>query len=91
VHVPSVDESSSLVCVCGSVTKGFDVGVKASGDLPATEATPTTAASIGYAAGDGFGDGNGFAGVAMLPVPGFPFPFVEEFPTGFLSRDWEGF
>jgi hypothetical protein len=90
VHVPSVDESS-LVCVCGSVTEGFDARVKASGDLPATEATPATVASIGYAAGDGFGDGNGSAGVAMLLVPSFPFPFVEEFPAGFLSRDWEDF
>jgi hypothetical protein len=27
----------------------------------------------------------------MLPVPGFPFPSAEEFPAGFLSKDWEDF
>jgi hypothetical protein len=36
-------------------------------------------------------DGNGSTDVAMLLVPGFHFPSTEDFPTGFLSRDWEDF
>ena len=89
VLVPSVSEPSSSICVCRSSVEGFDVEVKASGDSPTTEATPATAASIGYVAGDGFGDGNGSVNVAMMPIPGFPFPYAEDFPTGFLNRHWE--
>jgi hypothetical protein len=56
-----------------------------------TKATLATAASIGYDAGDGFGDDNGPADVVMMLVLGFPFPSAEDFPAGFLSRDWEDF
>ena len=91
VLAPSVGEPSSSVFVRGSAAEGFDAGLKGSSDSSATKATPATAASIGYAAGDGFGDGNGSAGVAMMSVPGFPFPSAKDFPVGFLSRDWEDF
>ena len=40
-------------------------------------------------AGDGFGDGKGSIEVAKLLVPGFHFPSAEDFPAGFLSREWE--
>ena len=89
VLAPSVGEPYSLVCVRGSTAE--DVGVKASGDSPASEATPATVASIGYDAGDGFGDGNGSVDVATMLVTGFHFPSAEHFPAGFLSRDWEDF
>jgi hypothetical protein len=89
VPASSVSEPSPSVCVRGFVAE--DVGVKDFGDSPAMEATHATTASIEYDAGDGLGDGNGFADVAMLLVPGFHFPSVEDFPAGFLSRDWEDF
>jgi hypothetical protein len=89
VPASSVSELSPLVCLRGSVAE--DVEVKDSGDSPATKATPTTSTSIGYDAGDGFGDSNGSADADKLLVPGFLFPSVEDFPVGFLSRDWEDF
>ena len=40
-------------------------------------------------AGDGSGDDKGSAEVAKLLIPGFHFPSAEDFPAGFLSREWE--
>jgi hypothetical protein len=78
--VSSVSAPSSSVFVRESTTEGFNVGAKVSGDLPAKGSTPT---------GDGFGNDNGSDDVALMPVPVSPFPSVEDFPTSFLSKDWE--
>jgi hypothetical protein len=89
VLASSVSEPSPSVCVRGSVAEDVGVKVFAGTDLPATEASHVTAASTGYDAGDGLGVGNGSADGAKLLVPGFHFPSAEDFPAGFLSRDWE--
>jgi hypothetical protein len=89
VPASSVSEPSLSVCVRGSTAK--DVKVKDFGDAPATEASHATIASTGYDADDGLGVSNGSADGAKLLVPGFHFPSAEDFPAGFLSRDWEDF
>jgi hypothetical protein len=89
VPASSISEPSLTVSIRGSVAK--DVVVKDFGDAPATEASHATAASTGYDASDGLGVSNGSADGAKLLVPGFHFPSTEDFPAGFLSRDWEDF
>jgi hypothetical protein len=78
--VSLVSAPSLSLFVRESATKGFDVGVKVSGDSLAKGSTP---------AGDGFGYGNGSDDVALMPVHVSPFPSAKDFPAGFLSRDWE--
>jgi hypothetical protein len=89
VLASSVSEPPFSVCVCRSIAEDVGVKVFASTDLPATKASHVTVASTGYDVDDGLGDGNGSTNGAKLLVPGFHFPSAEDFPAGFLSRDWE--